>query len=68
MSYEPKWYIVRYKIDDKKDQKFIQAEDAYEAISLLRVDFPDADIDGVYVEVYLDDEDDDEDDEEEYDE
>ena len=66
MSYEPKWYIVQYEIDDKKDQKFIQAEDAYEAISLLRVDFPDADIDGVYVEVYIDndeDEDEEEDDE-----
>ena len=53
MSYEPKWYIVQYEVDGKEDQEFIQAEDAYEAISLLRVNFPDASIDGVYVQVDL---------------
>lgn len=53
MSYEPKWYIVQYEVDGKEDQKFIQAEDAYEAISILRVNVPDASIDGVYVQVEL---------------
>jgi hypothetical protein len=63
MSYEPKWYIVQYEVDGKEDQRFIQAEDAYEAISILRVHVPDASIDGVYVQVELyDDEDEEEDD------
>ena len=53
MSYEPKWYIVQYEVDGKEDQEFIQAEDAYEAISILRVHVPDASIDGVYVQVDL---------------
>ena len=60
MSYEPKWYIVQYEVDGKEDQETIQAEDAYEAISLLRVNVPDASIDGVYVQVDLYEEDDDE--------
>ena len=63
MSYEPKWYIVQYEVDGKEDQELIQAEDAYEAISILRVNVPDASIDGVYVQVYLcDDEDEEEED------
>ena len=57
MSYEPKWYIVQYEVDGKEDQETIQAEDAYEAISLLRVNVPDASIDGVYVQVDLYEED-----------
>jgi hypothetical protein len=63
MSYEPKWYIVQYEVDGKEDQEFIQAEDAYEAISILRVHVPDASIDGVYVQVdlYEEEEDDDSD-------
>ena len=62
MSYEPKWYIVQYEVDGKEDQELIQAEDAYEAISILRVNVPDASIDGVYVQVDLheDDEEDEE--------
>ena len=62
MSYEPKWYIVQYEVDGKEDQELIQAEDAYEAISILRVHVPDASIDGVYVQVDLheDDEEDEE--------
>lgn len=63
MSYEPKWYIVQYEVDGKEDQELIQAEDAYEAISILRVHVPDASIDGVYVQVELyDDEDEEEED------
>ena len=60
MSYEPKWYIVQYEVDGKEDQEFIQAEDAYEAISILRVHVPDASIDGVYdqVDLYEEEEDD----------
>lgn len=54
MSYEPKWYIVQYEVDGKEDQETIQAEDAYEAISLLRVNVPDASIAGVYVQVNID--------------
>ena len=61
MSYEPKWYIVQYEVDGKEDQEFIQAEDAYEAISLLRVNIPDASIDGVYVQVDLYEEEEDDD-------
>jgi hypothetical protein len=38
-----------------------QAEDAYEAISLLRVNVPDASIDGVYVQVELYNDEDEED-------
>lgn len=60
MSYEPKWYIVQYEVDGKEDQELIQAEDAYEAISILRVNVPDASIDGVYVQVYLGDDEDEE--------
>jgi hypothetical protein len=61
MSYEPKWYIVQYEVDGKEEQETIQAEDAYEAISLLRVNVPDASIDGVYVQVKLYDDEDEED-------
>ena len=53
MSYEPKWYIVQYEVDGEEEQETIQAEDAYEAISLLRVNVPDASIDAVYVQVDL---------------
>ena len=62
MSYEPKWYIVQYEVDGKEDQEFIQAEDPYEAISILRVNVPDASIDGVYVQVELYDDEEEEDD------
>ena len=62
MSYEPNWYIVQYEVDGKEEQETIQAEDAYEAISILRVNVPNASIDAVYVQVYLDDEDEEEDD------
>ena len=62
MSYEPKWYIVQYEVFEEEKQRTIQAEDAYEAISILKVDVPDASIKAVYVEVDLHDED------EEYDE
>jgi hypothetical protein len=67
MSYEPKWYIVQYEVDGKEDQELIQAEDAYEAISRLRVDVPNASIDGVYVQVDLHDEDEEYDEDEEED-
>lgn len=60
MSYEPKWYIVQYEVDGKEDQELIQAEDAYEAISILRVHVPDASIDGVYVQVDLHEDDEEE--------
>ena len=59
MSYEPKWYIVQYEVDGKEEQETIQAEDPYEAISILRVHVPDASIDGVYVQVDLYEEEDD---------
>jgi len=52
MSYEPNWYIVQYEVKGKKDQKFIQAEDEYEAMSILSNDVPKASIKAVYVEVY----------------
>ena len=70
MSYEPRWYIVQYEVFEEEKQRTIQAEDAYEAISILRVDVPDASIKAVYVEVDLHDEDEeyDEDEEEEEDE
>ena len=55
MSYEPNWYIVQYEVNGKEEQETIQAEDAYEAISILRVNVPNASIDAVYVQVYLDD-------------
>lgn len=60
MSYEPKWYIVQYEVDGKEDQELIQAEDAYEAINILRVHVPDASIDGVYVQVDLHEDDEEE--------
>jgi len=53
MSYEPKWYIVQYEVFEEEKQRTIQAEDAYEAISILKIDVPDASIDGVYVQVEL---------------
>lgn len=53
MSYEPKWYIVQYEVFEEEKQRTIQAEDAYEAISILKIDVPDASIDGVYVQVGL---------------
>jgi len=53
MSYEPKWYIVQYEVFEEEKQRTIQAEDAYEAISILKIDVPDASIDGVYVQVDL---------------
>lgn len=67
MSYEPRWYIVQYEVSEEEKQRTIQAEDAYEAISILKVDVPDASIKAVYVEVDLHDEDEeyDEDEEEE---
>ena len=71
MSYEPRWYIVQYEVFEEEKQRTIQAEDAYEAISILRVDVPDASIKAVYVEVDLHDEDeeyDEDEDEEEEDE
>ena len=61
MSYEPKWYIVQYEVFEEEKQRTIQAEDAYEAISILRIDVPDASIDGVYVQVELYDDEDEED-------
>ena len=61
MSYEPKWYIVQYEVDGKEEQETIQAEDPYEAISILRVHVPDASIDGVYVQVDLYEEEEDDD-------
>ena len=61
MSYEPKWYIVQYEVDGKEEQETIQAEDPYEAISILRVHVPDASIDGVYVQVDLHEEEEDDD-------
>ena len=63
MSYEPKWYIVQYEVFEKEKQRTIQAEDAYEAINILRVDVPDASINAVYVEVDLHDKDEGEEDE-----
>ena len=59
MSYEPKWYIVQYEVFEEEKQRTIQAEDAYEAINILRVDVPDASINAVYVEVDLHDKDED---------
>jgi hypothetical protein len=56
MSYEPKWYIVQYEVFGEEKQRTIQAEDAYEAISILRIDVPDASINAVYVQVSLHDE------------
>jgi hypothetical protein len=61
MSYEPKWYIVQYEVDGEEEQETIQAEDAYEAISLLRVNVPDVSIDAVYVQVELYNDEDEED-------
>jgi hypothetical protein len=61
MSYEPKWYIVQYEVFEEEKQRTIQAEDAYEAISILRIDVPDASIDGVYVQVELYNDEDEED-------
>ena len=61
MSYEPKWYIVQYEVDGKEDQETIQAEDAHEAINILRVDVPDASINAIYVEVDLHEDEDEED-------
>jgi len=65
MSYEPNWYIVIYEVKGKKDQKFIQAEDKYEAMSILSNGVPKANIKAVYVEVYDSEA---EEEEEEYDE
>jgi len=53
MSYEPKWYIVQYEVFEEEKQRTIQAEDAYEAINILRIDVPDASINAVYVQVDL---------------
>ena len=61
MSYEPKWYIVQYEVFEEEKQRTIQAEDAYEAISILRIDVPDASIDGVFVQVELYNDEDEED-------
>jgi len=53
MSYEPKWYIVQYEVFEEEKQRTIQAENAYEAINILRIDVPDASINAVYVQVDL---------------
>ena len=53
MSYEPKWYIVQYEVFEEEKQRTIQADDAYEAINILRIDVPDASINAVYVQVDL---------------
>jgi hypothetical protein len=44
---------VQYEVFEEEKQRTIQAEDAYEAINILRIDVPDASINAVYVQVDL---------------
>jgi hypothetical protein len=44
---------VQYEVFEEEKQRTIQAENAYEAINILRIDVPDASINAVYVQVDL---------------
>ena len=49
MSYDPKLYLIKYSVNDEYEDDVFQAEDAYEAISQLHINVPNANVDAVYV-------------------
>ena len=64
MSYDPKLYLIKYSVNDEYEDDVFQAEDAYEAISQLHINVPNANVDAVYVKVDLYDEEEEEEDDE----
>ena len=53
MSYEPKYYLIKYRVYDDYEDDLIQAEDPYEAINILQSNTPEAIVDAVYLQLNL---------------